>query len=89
MFQEEVLFVEDFRVATKLSEFRRTRGLEGQAQPELTSWRCYLLQGCPSNLVAVVDYQDAKEHLSALAHQLGPSLVDLEVYIHKFAVKIK
>jgi hypothetical protein len=24
-------------------------------------------------------YQDAKEHLSALVHQLGPSLVDIEV----------
>jgi hypothetical protein len=30
--------------------------------------------------------QDAKEHLSALAHQLGPSLVDIEVSALWFAL---
>jgi hypothetical protein len=30
-------------------------------------------------------YQDAKEHLSALVHQLGPSLVDIEVCNSFFA----
>lgn len=29
--------------------------------------------------LSFVDVQDAKEHLSALADQLGPSLVDIEV----------
>ena len=29
--------------------------------------------------LSYVNVQDAKEHLSALADQLGPSLVDIEV----------
>lgn len=54
---------------------------DGKFHPDLFCFRTIKFY---ANVVSFVYFQDAKEHLAALANQLGPSLPDIDVRLSIF-----